>query len=529
MNSRHHNRVYNSRSVLRRWLAGAIASTRSPLEPRRLGCERLERRYALDGMGWFDESFQASEYQETSHRYGQSESGQNAIVRSLDRPGQMPAATQSRFHQDALDEDGAEVQVFDESLLNDLAEDDCERPRGMRGEGEGPGDLPARLGQRPGMGLSSRPLEASSAQPEPKLDSVQPVGNRTRGPLELNEPARPVQDHAIPGTAADASKPTLPSGSSDIPHFVVVVTNQARTGLIDALGTGDNIRLPTTTQNEHSSFASGAAVDLSSGGAIKGLNSNQTGAAVVSNAALLRTNGDSSSESSKSFSLNTVQIGDGSAHDRLAATTNLSTRTVTDSSSTVADTESAGLLKQLRSVIEKLASESQADKPETDSGNRLHSSRSSVQSGQFVSAHRKQIIVEDGMLELAAATDKLVSSSLIVGNGTSSNHAAQHRSQLLASLELHREFDLAGQATHAIENVVDPTQPLNYAQDAAKTVAQWSVQRSPSAGDSADQAQSSGSLWQRALLPLSFLAIGGILLKKKNRATQRCGDLSGHC
>ena len=55
------------------------------------------------------------------------------------------------------------------------------------------------------------------------------------------------------------------------------------------------------------------------------------------------------------------------------------------------------------------------------------------------------------MLELAATNEQLSTSMVLVDGVVDMTGQAQHRSQLIASLELNREFDLAGQSVQSLQ------------------------------------------------------------------------------
>ncbi len=195
-----------------------------------------------------------------------------------------------------------------------------------------------------------------------------------------------------------------------------------------------------------------------------------------------------------------------------------SQRTPTSSDSTSAS-DAEGLQDQLRSVIDKIASERATEKlsaerkADSSSSDRLH--------GQFAGIDKRIMPVADGMLELAPATDRLTPIISEAGDAARLVNTLPHHTQLFASLELNREFELAGPSVDSAQLSMDTALPIERVNLVAEVINDLADQPNGSSEADVDRMVGESSWWQQSLLPLSFLAISGLLIRSRNRYLRR--------
>ena len=174
-----------------------------------------------------------------------------------------------------------------------------------------------------------------------------------------------------------------------------------------------------------------------------------------------------------------MTIGNSWQNDRPGTTADGSTKSKHDTD---------GLFSELRAVIEKLANDQAAGKAGPGSSARTNGSLGSRATEELFSSNRQRMF-DDGMLELAA-TNQPLSTVVAAGHVAGPLAGEIHRSQLIASLELNREFDLAGQSEQSFKSVIDPATRVHDASLAAEESGNWNDQFSASAGLSAQTCRS---------------------------------------
>lgn len=577
MTSHHNKRVRNEHSTLRRRLMQALSTARAHNQSRRLLCEQLERRYALHGMGWYDHSTDHSMIQPYDDAYGGS---LGAVTSTMHSPSNHSKAESVARWESTDDYDTDSYGMVDRAATEYSTDElqsldgECDHQQsaggrstsGLRPEAEGPagGMFHSQLGSgsNPGAVRESlgglRPQTGSGfpqnsvSKPEPKIEdsklnlpasgSNAPLGSK---PSDLESIIVPVTVPKM--TTGDSIRIITPAGNESVPGGSIVAgasglhpsVSNSPVSASDFVGSAfKTASVGVTSQsavNSNSTFSSNSnaksfnASEQSSNtsrGVAPTLSSNK-----VEPSSVASTTSTVFRSSSVVENANSVRSTSMSAVDALItrlSTFEIDARSAAKESASLSDAQTDSLLNQLRSVIEQIASERPADRSDAVLSFRLNAS-SQGQSEDFANALRRQSASDDGMLELAASTEKLTPNTSISEESTSDQRSGDHfeehhRSQLLASLELNREFELAGQTAEAFGTVVDPEINDGSSQRAIEQIAQWTsagkaaIASGGSEMKDAADVPSEGSIWQRSLAPLSFLAIGALLIRvRKNR------------
>ena len=162
-------------SILRRWLGKTMQVSQSPIDSRPLLCERLERRYALHGMGWLSESSERFEYTEVEYGEDADSGNRFAQVRSWQTAYETSVRPAARYRDSYA---VGEASAF-EASIEDMFDEPCDRTHGLKPEAEGPGSIFSRGFS--GVGETTRSLLGSgsiydqlSTKPQPKFSDWNP-------------------------------------------------------------------------------------------------------------------------------------------------------------------------------------------------------------------------------------------------------------------------------------------------------------------------------------------------------------------
>lgn len=548
MKTRHDHRVQNNRSsnarwTLLRWLSGAVTTLSGRYDARRLLCEQLERRYALHGMGWFDGSFEHNESRDLRNEY---DNGAIAgSVRSYKFESTYSAESESAFAQSFS---FGEATSNLDTNTSEEAEVDCDHRRGqggMRAEAEGgsinwfrPQGPGASIGLHGPLSSNATKANANFDKPEDKLidagnaSNAKPAGSNDSKPLQIGLGQVTSSSGGSVGFGNKGFDPPTTNGpfnasggSSGVP-----ASNTAVAQIADRLGSAATATKSTlviaidslTSQNSNQHFNPEGKALLSADSS-----ANRSTATPLQNTVKAETNSPTAPTTTNLRATSNLVSANVTAsdsaeggwliHSSTLSSTQRTSRNVDANSTSLSDNQTDCLLEQLRSVIDKLASDRQTDRQDADS--RLRGAIGNESIHDFASAARRHSSTSDGMLELAAATDELIPTA-ITTYGVEVQTGNQHRSQLLASLELNREFELAGQTVDTLHSVVDPSTRVDAGQQAALATLQW-VDGDAMASESPDSGVTEGFVWQNALLPLSFLAVGGLLIASRKRFVQQ--------
>ncbi len=519
------NRVRNKPSRYRRWFHQAMSHANSQPAPRRLNCEPLERRYALHGVSWFD----GADCDVTHVTTIVTEDGTTyrlAHVRSLGTNGQWarpePKITDSPNASDVQD---PSTDIDADGEDDSLASCDRPQPKGLMGEGEPPtfDPLDGRGGSRPGpTGHAGIELEPSHAPPRASSPATQteashPAANSTSG-SSVN--ATPVDGGKSLGTAergpaknssAQSFAASTSNGLSSIglPGLTITLGSVNSLSVGNALGAsaGSGASTPVASQTRSSVSASPSASPATTSLGNESITTSQHAA----NALRSSTASSASHSISASSEHSATAIRSSHSHATLGDSWVRANSTEASESSALAGRDTERLLERLQSVIDSLASDRPVDKADASHERTAHSKRHGF-SDQLPIIADEASTHTDGMLELTAV-GKL--EATVGKEGSAVSKEAAYRSQLLAALELSREFELAGQAVQSLQKVLDPTARVTAARSTADEVANWGHADSTSATSSPGGDASQTPLWQRTLWPLGFLAIGGLLIRRR--------------
>lgn len=526
------HRAPANQTGLRQRMLAALLGAEPRLDSRRLLCEQLERRYALHGMDWWGESTERYEYAATVV-VEDTDSGFSQI-RTLEVTNRSARPEPKFLDGFGIGDDSDFETVSDESQ--------CNHSHGMNPEGEdGPGSFFDHGLMRGPIGSAKFPAALDTAKDSLKDDAFSKpqanIGEVFQPKLDLGKFDPPTSiatsnttTSTLPISAKDTTAPLHPAAAQNstrssestavlyVPLRAIDFTNYSRgvnleTNIASSAGTASTAGVARSIPNSSPTSALASRADSSP--ALGGLKSEAaTIASQVSPGG--RTN------------LSTTDLswanGIGEDDGRSASPGNSWQRSLPGTASEYASTsenKAEGLLSELRSVIEKVANDRVAEKAATDANRRHHSSLDTRNVDEFFGSNRRHQLFDDGMLELAATTERL---SVRVDSAESTNHVlndSQPRTQLIASLELNREFELAGQSVDSIKSLVDPTARNHDTILAAKDFGNWNDDFRSTADLSVKPVDVESSLWQRSILPLSFLAIGSLLARSRKKYNAR--------
>ena len=546
-------RTPTRKSTVSRWLVSVVMPSRNPIWSRPLLCEPLERRYAMYGMGWFEDSFAGNNIHQSNSYYAYGDAEEAAQVWTFHSSGQTNARPEPKLTDNfgsnsasndlATDDLSTGDSSLDDSTSGNADDDLCEHHSSHLGPGEGESngssrpvlDHGSQPSTRPGLGDARPdgikpdltpfdPNKFETAKPEPKIE----VPKVSSGPGDSNVVS------SNNGLGKPASPPA--GGATSTSSSTIVPNSPIRTDVSIGLGSffalfgnsGSNSLTPTAAGPESTLSSRPSAENSSPATQLRNdatplMSGLRADAATASGS--LSTVKDSTAASNATQPTSARLSSDNAiAHSNTQVEHNLNKSTMrADSTSPSESNASHGLLEQLRAVIDNLASERQTDRVNAADHRATKSIEDNVNSG-LADANRQPTLAEGGFVELESSAEDLALNIPTANSAQYINEIHQHRGQLIAALELHREFDLAGQTVEASDIVV-PYGNVDHAQLAAADFGRWSEQITSQDDLAAVEGASSGSLWQQALLPLSFAAAGGLLLHsrkkyRKNKANE---------
>ena len=523
------NRGPANKTTRRQRLAATLLGSRSHFDSRRLLCEQLERRYALHGMDWWGESSDRFEVSETPN-FDDIDSGSSfAHIRTWEVANRSfrpePKLTEFKLSERFATGEGS---VFEDRS----DEKPCDHSFGMKGEGEySPGSF-FDQGWRSGPSGS-----AKAASPNDSANDSLKNDGFSKPPANIGEPAQPkpvigeVARPQLTNSQNTGAGPTSPAKETPQPRPASVQSSTRTLDSTNVLGfviraidfTSNSRGLGSDTNSTNSAIVARSIPNSSSASAAP-----SSAARLETSPTLTSLKPEAATTSSQSTAVGRANLSSSDSvrlngmskdSERSLSLSNSWQRSLPGTASDSASTEkseSDGLLSELRSVIEKLANDRAEQKADLDSTRRQGQSLDSRQVDEFFNSDRRQYAFDDGMLELAATTERLSRSTAAVDRSNQVSNDMPHRSQLIASLELNREFDLAGQSMDSLKSVVDPTSRIHSARVAAEDRSHGNEEFS-SNNAATKPVEAEASVWQRSILPLSFLAIGSLLVRSRKK------------
>lgn len=542
--TRQYSRLHNSHPWLRSWLTQSHSSGRHISSARPLVCEPLERRYALDGMGWMDGADDVWEYRQTTVVYPDGSSADVIQVRAWNHVAHHATRPEPKLTSGF----SGRYLVYDQYVLGegedfgDYTEaDDCDHP--LAGLGRGEGEASSDLGGRDfgGRDLHRTPLGDSirgdlspgSRNGNDPTRSNNIAGSNSQHQLDLAPSA-----HELLSIAAAQLALTLPASvaTASTTHSNSVSSPAATTGPTVALGptanptqtTGIDIQLSNflasmNARSNSSEATSGARQTASvrvNGGELGSFSSRDgaTPALVIPKAEIAATASQAVSNARQTTAGHWQM--DSHASDNLHEFSSLVGSHTRDrspgswhNSGQDNSGQTDGVLRKLQSVIDQLANRRQTDKADAP----WNKNNGRPGDGYVESTASRVGGVNDGLLEFAPGAEKLPVVSVPLDQVSQVATHPYDRGQLIAALELNREFELAGQSMPLIRSVIDPAKLLEQANLAADEIHQDDSQIDALPEPTVDGTPAEATLWQRTLLPLGFLAIGGLLIRSRQK------------
>ncbi|MCC6508733.1 MAG: hypothetical protein IT423_06480 [Pirellulaceae bacterium] len=535
------------------------------VDRRTLRCERLENRYALHGQGcmleafnWHwtlqsDEPASAQISLRAEGEYSETLPSQS-MARRWDNDSRAGGKASSRLEMEGESARQMPPQNADRSARTDRESSSSFRPSLEELNSPPPAERLMVI-----VDLTSAFNAATSSKPSPTanvangLTGLSSETLKTQATLDLSLP-KPLATSLTADTASSintsikSSINTTINSSTTIPLGSNALTQssfQSRSSTTDreALSSLPKNILPTTLARPvdmGSRLASNAPA-----GALSSLSQQiQTISAMSSTTWSLASQAQSdarslsttsSSKAALSSALDQGDIGRSDAGLRALAARSGSQ---SGSGNEFESMSSSSLLSELRAVIDRLAGQRAAQRAqnlaighdaigELEATMALDAIARAYRSGSQLPSDKAS---NTGLVELATPLERFVPSAAVQPDAAQDSSVANHRRRLMDSIGLFREFDLGGETAGGLDisdelsntrtaDLVETAQ--HAARRSERAVDAWFAEPD-SALSAADEVasqwlDSGNSVFNRLLLPLSFVAVGGMLFRSRRR------------